>query len=52
MCTIYDPNNPKCWNGKIDEWEDCDSCSEDLWEKCVSWWDEEEIIDCWNGKIE
>ena len=25
---------PLCWNGVVDEWEDCTTCPEDLWEQC------------------
>ena len=53
MCTKYDDKNPKCWNGEIDEWEDCEICAVDLWEKCVKdgdlAWDNKL---CWNGKID
>ena len=35
MNTIYDINNPKCWNGEIDEWEYCRLCAVDLWDKCI-----------------
>ena len=44
MCTIYDSKNPKCGNGVIDEWEDCTTCSVDLWELCVTM--------CGNGKYD
>jgi hypothetical protein len=32
MCTVYDPNKPKCGNGEIDndEDEDCNNCPVDL----------------------
>jgi hypothetical protein len=40
-CKAFDPNNPKCWNGEKDEWEDCESCPDDLeWQceaKCWDW---------------
>ena len=52
MCTIYDSNKPNCGNGKIDKWEDCSTCSVDLWEKCVANWDKEEKKTCGNGKID
>ena len=38
-CTIYDPNKPKCWDGEIDEGEDCKTCPVDLWNKCVKEWE-------------
>ena len=50
MCTKYDPTKPNCGNGKLDEWENCNTCAVDLWEKCVAQWDKEEK--CWNGKID
>ena len=51
MCTKHNPNNPKCGDGKIDEWENCETCPVDLWEKCVKngEWSGEL---CWNGKID
>ena len=30
-----------CWNGRVDEWEDCDNCSEDLKENCIAGCDAE-----------
>jgi hypothetical protein len=52
MCTKYDPNKPKCWNGVIDNdaWEDCKTCPVDLWEKCVAEW--EKVIMCGNQEID
>ena len=32
-----------CWDGNIDEWEDCMNCPQDVWECSAI---------CWNGKIE
>ena len=49
MCTIYDSSKPNCWNGERDEWEDCENCPVDLWEKCIYWWNRASI-DCWNGE--
>ena len=49
-CTIYDPNNPLCGNGKIDKWENCKTCPVDLWEKCVK--DGYKEKKCWNWKID
>ena len=34
---------PTCWNGKIDEWENCKNCPQDVW-KCTAY--------CWNWEIE
>ena len=51
MCTKYDWNNPRCWNGEIDKWEDCENCPIDLWEKCVKDGDKPGKL-CWNGKID
>jgi hypothetical protein len=68
MCTIKDPNNPKCWNGKIDEWETCKNCEEDVW-KCTARCGNGIVEDaedcrncpkdvkecsavCWNGEVE
>ena len=48
-CKFINPKNPLCWNGKIDDWEKCDNCSEDLTDRCVDNW--EKPI-CGNGKIE
>ena len=32
---ITKPNeDPLCWNGKIDEWEDCNNCAIDMWDQC------------------
>ena len=53
MCTKYDANQPNCWNGKIDAWENCDTCPVDLRGKCVIWWEwtwDNKL--CWNGKID
>ena len=53
MCTKYNANQPNCWNGKIDAWENCDTCPIDLWEKCVIWWEwtwDNKL--CWNHKID
>ena len=33
-CKRFDPNNPTCWNGEYDEWEDCETCAKDFPEKC------------------
>ena len=52
MCTIYDENKPNCGNGKIDKWEDCDTCSVDLWEKCVAEWENGKLKTCGNKKID
>ena len=49
-CTKYDINNPLCGNGVINEWEDCNNCSVDLWGKCVKDWDYGDL--CWNGKVD
>ncbi len=39
-CTEFDPEKPNCWNGKEDEWETCEDCDTDLWEKCkAKCWD-------------
>ena len=27
---------PLCWNGKIDEWEDCATCAIDMWNLCIN----------------
>ena len=48
-CTLYDSKYPKCWNGVIDEWEDCETCPVDLWKRCIENADEKI---CWNGKID
>ena len=54
MCTVYDPNKPKCWNGIIDndEDEDCNNCPVDLWERCVKEITPEEKETCGNGDVE
>ena len=37
---ITKPN--KCWNWEQDEWEDCMTCPQDLWDQC------EVVPTCWN----
>ena len=48
-CTIYDSNKPLCGNWLIDEWEDCNTCPDDLGELCIDDWDDNK---CWNGQID
>ncbi len=35
-CQEFDPENPDCWNGKIDPGEDCKTCPTDLKDKCIA----------------
>ena len=53
-----------CWNGKVDEWENCQNCPQDAWVCCwngvIDPWetcktcsiDAWECSQCWNGTIE
>lgn len=48
---ITKPN--KCWNWEQDEWEDCMTCPQDLWDQCevvpTCWnWEKDEWEDCTN----
>ena len=51
MCTIYNPKEPLCGNGKIDYGEDCKNCSVDLWEKCIKSWKKTEKK-CGNNNVD
>ena len=43
-CTIIDPLSPVCWNWKIEEWETCLTCPQDVWNCATS--------ECWNWLLE
>ena len=59
-CWVYST----CWNGKVDEWEDCQNCPQDVWVCCgngiLDSWESCETCPqdagdcslCWNGKID
>ena len=51
-CTKYNPDKPKCGNWEIEDGENCETCSVDLWEKCVKDGDENPPKICGNGKID
>ncbi len=43
-CKRFDPKNPNCWNGEIDEWENCENCAKDMPEVCNK-------ARCWDGIV-
>lgn len=45
-CTYFDPNNPSCWNGTVEPWENCDTCEIDLGTACI-WICGDSVLNHW-----